>query len=371
MTHRSSRTSAHLRAWLFLLSAVGVAAQATERTPDGAFLVGGRNGNGVIQVEVNGRAINGVISPMITEMRIGGSLIVVPRENAGAGFQFATRSEGGNKYNPTLGGDCKGRAPDIGPNHIQNWGPLDFLPPQNGVLLGVQPYLYQGDQTALPGDDPGCTGTVEQRAEPAPYFFHFGVLLGDGNRMPREAMLLAMATQKLSPSAPDINKYLTEVPAMFLDNRFAYAYTASGSPDFMQFSPLRLSPLGTNHVMSWPQNTQREVGSASTVMLCTADIASNPLCVAIYSGFGVKAAVSRRPGSAGLPDLLYMGLTGSAACQIVTDVACNLVKDRFTWILDDAIHVISRIVAVGTPGTIRSAIAQTLRAFQITSNRDW
>lgn len=352
------------------LLALPLLAAATERTADGAFRVGGPLGNGVMQVEVNGKAINGVTSPMITEMRIGNT-VVVPRENAGAGFQFATRSEGGNKYNPTLGGDCKGRAPDIGPNYIQQWGPLDFLPPHHGVLLGVQPYLYQGDQTALAGDDPGCTGPVEQQAQAAPYFFHWGVLLGDGGRVPREAMLLAMATQKLHPQAPDINKYLTEAPAMFVDRAFSYAYTASGAPDVMQWVPLRLSPLGSNHVMSWPLGAQREVGSASTVMLCTAPIERQPLCVAIHSGFQVKASVSRRAGSAGLPDLVYMGLTGAAACGGVTDLSCNLVKDPFTWILDDQVHVITRIVAVGSPATVRAALVQTRAAVPITSRRDW
>ena len=229
-----------------LLAGWAVPSAATVRTADGAFHVGGLNGNGVIQVEVNGKAINGVVSPMITEMKVGGSLAVVPRENAGAGFQWASRGEGGNKYNPTLGGDCKGRAPDIGPNHIQNWRPLDFLPADNGFLLGVQPYLYQGDQTASPELDPGCTGGVEQQAEAAPYVFHWGVVLGDGGRVPREAMLLAMAVQKLHAGAPDLNKYLTEAPAMFVNPAFSYAYTAVGTPNLMQFTPLNYPVLGSN-----------------------------------------------------------------------------------------------------------------------------
>ncbi len=65
----------------------------------------------------------------------------------------------------------------------------------------MQPYLYQGDQTAMPELDPGCTGGVEQQAEPAPYLFHWEVVLGDGGRVPREAMLLAMSVQKLHAGA--------------------------------------------------------------------------------------------------------------------------------------------------------------------------
>lgn len=353
-----------------LLAGWAVPSAATVRTADGTFHVGGLNGNGVIQVEVNGKAINGVVSPMITEMKVGG-LVVVPRENAGAGFQLASRGEGGNKYNPTLGGDCKGRAPDIGPNYIQNWRPLDFLPAENGFLLGVQPYLYQGDQTSMPGVDPGCTGGVEQQAEPAPYFFHWGVLLGDGGRVPREAMLLAMAVQKLHAGAPDLNKYLTEAPAMFVSPAFAYAYTAVGGPALMQFTPLNYPVLGANQVTAWPVDAPAEAGNVSTVMLCTAEMAANPLCVAIYSGFGVKAGVGRRAGSMGQPDLVYMGLTGSAACQGVTDLGCHAIKDGFNWILDENVHTITRIVAVGTPTTIKAAIAQTLQAFQVTTNRAW
>ena len=77
-------------------------AHGSDRDADGTFHVGSRSGNGVIQAEINGRALNGVHSPMITELRIGESVIVVPRENVGAGLQFSSRSDGGNKYNPTL-----------------------------------------------------------------------------------------------------------------------------------------------------------------------------------------------------------------------------------------------------------------------------
>lgn len=177
----SSSASRTVMALAMLLAGSVMPVSATVRAPDGAFHVGGLHGNGVIQVEVNGKAINGVSSPMITEMKIGGGLVVVPRENVGAGFQFASRGDGGNKYNPTLGGDCVGRAPDIGLNYIQDWRPLDFLPAENGLLLGVQPYLYQGDQIAMAGVDPGCSGSVEKHAELAPCFFHWGVLNAGGS----------------------------------------------------------------------------------------------------------------------------------------------------------------------------------------------
>lgn len=348
-----------------------VSVLATELTPQGAFLPGGSMGNGVIQIEMNGLVVNGVASPMITEMRVGGSLVVVPRENAGAGFQLTSRSEGGNKYNPTLGGDCVGRTPPLGVNYIQNFQPLDFLPAQNGTLFGVQPLLYQGDQTALPGDDPGCTGPVVGQVAPAPYFFHFGALLGDGNRVPREAMLLAMAINKLSPDAPHLSKYLTEAPAMFLNQTFAYAYTALGRPQDMVFVPLRDAVTGSNNVMTWQRNFLREVRTTSLVMQCTGELASNPVCVAIYSAFGVKGLIGRREGSANLPDLVYMALTGAPACNPVTDLTCNLIKDNTNWIVDSAIHTITRIVAVGTPDTIRAAIVQTANAVPITSAVGW
>lgn len=186
----SSSASRTVMALAMLLAGSVMPVSATVRAPDGAFHVGGLHGNGVIQVEVNGKAINGVSSPMITEMKIGGGLVVVPRENVGAGFQFASRGDGGNKYNPTLGGDCVGRAPDIGLNYIQDWRPLDFLPAENGLLLGVQPYLYQGDQIAMAGVDPGCSGSVEKHAELAPCFFHWGVLSGLAHEPPAQAATL-------------------------------------------------------------------------------------------------------------------------------------------------------------------------------------
>lgn len=353
------------------LTLLGLAAQATERTPDGAFLVGGNMGNGVIQLEMNGRAINGVISPMITRMTIGGSLEVVPRENAGAGFQFSSRSEGGNKYNPTLGGDCVGRAPEIGPNYIQNFQPLSFIAAQNGTLFGVQPLLYQGDQMALTGDDPACTGSIVGQLQPAPYFFHFGALLGDGNRVPPQAMLIVMAINKLHAQAPHLSKYLTEAPAMFLNPAFAYAYTAVGKPQDMVFLPLQDSVTGSNNVNTWQRNFLREVRSTSLVMQCTAELAANPVCVAIYSDFGVKGLIGRREGSAGLPDLVYIGLTGAPACNPATDLLCNAVKDNTNWIVDTQIHTLSRIIAVGGPETIRAAISQTLSAVPITSGVNW
>lgn len=344
---------------------------ATELTSEGAFLPGGVMGNGVIQLEMNGLVVNGVASPMITEMRVGGSLVVVPRENAGAGFQLTSRSEGGNKYNPTLGGDCVGRTPALGLNYIQNFQPLDFLPAQNGTLFGVQPLLYQGDQTSLSGADPGCTGPVLAQVAPAPYFFHFGALLGDGHRVPREVLLLAMAINKLSDDAPHLSKYLTEAPAMFLNQTFAYAYTALGQPKDMVFVPLRDSLTGSNNVMTWERNFLREVRTTSLVMQCAGELASNPLCVAIYSGFGVKGLIGRREGSANLPDLVYMGLTGAPACNPVTDLTCNLAKDNTNWIVDTSIHTITRIVAVGTTDTIRAAIVQTTSAVPITSAVGW
>ena len=346
-------------------------AQATERTPDGTFYPGGRMGNGVIQIEMNGRAINGPLSPMITHMTIGGGLEVVPRENAGAGFQFSSRSEGGNKYNPTIGGDCIGRTPDIGPNYIQNFQPLSFIKAENGTLFGVQPLLYQGDQMAMPGADPACTGDIQDRVQPAPYFFHFGALLGDGNRVPQQAMLIVMAINKLNTQAPHLSKYLTEAPAMFLNQAFAYAYTAVGKPQNMVYLPLQDSVTGSNNVNTWQRNFLREVRSTSLVMQCTAPLASNPLCVAIYSDFGVKGLIGRREGSVGLPDLVYMGLTGAPACNPATDLLCNAIKDNTNWIVDTQTHTLSRIVAVGNPDTIRTALTQTLQAVPITSSIQW
>lgn len=344
---------------------------ATERTPDGTFYTGGRMGNGVIQIEMNGRAINGPLSPMITHMTIGGSLDVVPRENAGAGFQFSSRSEGGNQYNPTIGGDCVGRTPDIGPNYIQNFQPLSFIPAENGTLFGVQPLLYQGDQTASTNADPACTGSILNLVQPAPYFFHFGALLGDGNRVPQQAMLIVMAINKLNAQAPHLSKYLTEAPAMFLNQAFAYAYTAVGKPQNMVYVPLRDSVTGSNNVNTWQRNFQREVRTTSLVMQCTSELANSPLCVAIYSDFGVKGLIGRREGSAGLPDLVYISLTGAPACNPATDLLCNAVKDNTNWIVDSRIHTLSRIVAVGDPNTIRAAITQTLQAVPITSSIQW
>ena len=59
-------------------------------------------------------------------------------------------------------------------------------------------------------------------------------------------MLLAMAVQKLHAGAPDLNKYLTEAPAMFVNPAFSYAYTAVGTPNLMQFTPLNYPVLGSN-----------------------------------------------------------------------------------------------------------------------------
>lgn len=346
-------------------------AHGSDRDADGTFHVGSRSGNGVIQAEINGRALNGVHSPMITELRIGESVIVVPRENVGAGLQFSSRSDGGNKYNPTLGGDCFGRAPQVGAQFIQNWQPLDFVPAANGVLVGVQPLLYQGDQTATAQVDPGCTGAVLDRVAAAPYHFHWGAILGDGTRVPREVMLLAMGIQKLGADAPHLGKALTEAPAMFLQSAFAYAYTAAGTPDTFQYVALRDSLTGSHDVRRWRLNFLREVPSTSLVMLCTEPIAAHPLCVALYSGFGVKALIGLRSGSVGYPDLVYMGLTGAPACVPGVDAACPFVKDALQWIVDEQPHTLSRILAVGSPDTIRAAIAQTLQSVPITSNRLW
>lgn len=371
LANLAGRTSRLLKGLTgLLLCSAAALTGATDITQQGAFYPAGLHGNGVIRVEMNGEVINGVKSPMITRMWVGDT-VVVPKENAGAGFQLASRGEGGNKYNPTQGGDCKGRTPILGTAYLQNFQPVASIAATHGTLFGLTPLLYQGDQTGLPGTDPLCTGPVVESISPAPYYFHFGAVLGDGSVVPREAMLLYMAINKTHSAAPHLSKYLTEAPAIFLAPEFAYAYAAVGKPELMQFLPLIDGLTMSNDVRRWSKESNQEMRATNLIMQCNQPLDSATLCIALYSDFGVKGVVSRRSGSAGQPDLIYMGLTGAPACNPVADALCNAVKDNTNWITDTRIHTLSRILAVGRPETVRAAITQTLNAVPITANVQW
>jgi hypothetical protein len=139
--------------------------------------------NGLLEVEVGELTTFGGSNqyPSITNVYVGGELIMPPSLD-GALFQMTSRSSEGNSYNPTQAGDCLGN-PSILSGYETDWIPFynGWLP---GLLLGVTPRLFTGSY-----DYPVCT-----EGPLSPYYFNFGISLGDGTNVPLEVILLCMVS---------------------------------------------------------------------------------------------------------------------------------------------------------------------------------
>jgi len=77
-------------------------------------------GNGIFQIEWNGLCpFIAHKYPVVTRMWVNGELII-PNIGDGATMQMDVRSNQGNAYNPTQGGDCAGY-PSALTGYIPNW----------------------------------------------------------------------------------------------------------------------------------------------------------------------------------------------------------------------------------------------------------
>ncbi|MGH8082030.1 MAG: hypothetical protein ACREP7_15760 [Lysobacter sp.] len=310
--------------------------------------------NGIIRIRLNENvAPSYTNSPMITGLWILGRN-AVPHDNAGADFQMSTRSSLGNLYNPTQGGDCAGY-PSLLSGVIPNWNGAQIgTLVGNGILLGIDPKLY---------NEPTTPGTCLGAASIAPYDMNFGVTLGDGVAMPREAMVLDLSIRKDAASAPDLVKALSELPVAFVDVNFLrYAYYSDDATPLngSQFHRFEVSTAtGTTHdIKRWPwtENFQRD---GHAIALCDRpDMIENPTqgtCMAFYAHERTRVYASHRQGA--LNELALMSVLG--------DNPAAPTIGNTQW------HTARRLVAVGHLGGVSAVITHAEQNFPAASWARW
>lgn len=306
--------------------------------------------NGVIRIRLNEEILpHGTASPMITNMWIAGRL-AVPHDNAGADFQMTSRSSEGNLYNPTQGGDCAGRTSDL-TGVIPNWNGAQLGTPSNkGILLGIDPLLY---------NEPGVSGTCQAPVKQvAPYDMAFGVTLGDGVSIPREAMVLDMSIRKDGPTSPDLVKALSELPVAFVDVNFLrYAYYSTNGTQFQHMlAPTASGPSHDIKQWAWDENY---IQSGHAIALCDRpDMVEQPdqgTCMAFYSHEHTRVYASHRQGSPN--ELALMSVLGdNAAAPTITDTQ---------W------YTARRLVAVGNLSTVAAVITHAEQNYPASGWARW
>ena len=278
--------------------------------------------NGVMKVELNGVAPPGNSYPCITRLWVLGDLIV-PNIAVGALFQMDIRGTAGNNMNPTQSGACSG-APSVLDAYQYPWGYVGAS--KNGILMGVTPRTFLSDTGA-------CTDGIL-----APYYFNWGVQLGDGATFPTEAMIIVQQFV-IQAGAPPIVSNLNELPTVYYGCDFSlYAYyLPTASPGNWQ--PLNHPATGSNYVPGWPTNGQEAVVNAYGHMRCNSNDFATATCGATYSGGFMSTAGGANGGTAG-------------GCN------ANLVP-LASFLITNGTRTRVSIFAVGNPGTVTAAIEQT------------
>jgi hypothetical protein len=256
--------------------------------------------------------------PTVTKLSVLGTTIV-PFDNAGAGFQMAARSSLGNAYNPTQAGDCTGAASQlVGVNNAWAGAGLG-MSASNGFQLAVQPRNYN--------EPSSCLGTGAL----LPYQFTFGLTPGDGNSLAKEVLVVDMSiTRELGSQVVDLAQ--TELPSIFpLSSVVPFAYWSSNGTTFHPFTY-----NGTNDIRRWPY-TQNFYVQGEAVMLCTPQ---STFCLALYSNETTNMYISHRRGA-------------------TTDLGLlSLIAGVNGTISDYQTHSARKLLVVGTPSTVSSAISQ-------------
>lgn len=311
-----------------LLPSISSAATFGESQVKSKLLPGGGGGGGATGGSAGNQASfnNGIISisantngyPTVTNVSVLGTTIV-PFDNPGANFQMAARSAAGNAYNPTLAGDCAGNASQLISANAAWSGPGLGLPISSGFQLNVKPRNYNEPTTCL------GTGAL------LPYTFDFGLTAGDGISIPKQVVVIDMGIKRLSGSEP-IELHQTETPSVFpLSAVLPLAYW---SPDGKSFYSYSIN--GTSNIQAWPY-TQNYSVQGQAVMLCTAQLT---MCIALYSNTPTTMIISHRHGA-------------------TTDLGLlTLVAGSSGSISDYSRHSTRKLLVVGTPSTVSTAISQ-------------
>ncbi len=279
--------------------------------------------NGVMSVQLNGDAPPGGPYPCITSLWVDGSLIVPPTA-VGALFQMDIRSQAGNNYNPTQSGACAGAASVLSAYEY----PWEYIGGNaNGILMGVTPQLFE-DASG------GCTNPGL-----APFYFNWGVQIGDDVTFPKEAMIIVQQFWPTSASAPPIVSNLNELPTVYFGCDFAqYAFYAP-TQDVTNWQPLNHPATGSNYVPGWPNGVEA-IENAYGNMRCNGANPATAVCGALYSGRFLSTAGGAYNGA---PFFVCNTNLVPAASYLITNTT-----DRLT------------LFAVGNQGTISAAFAQTI-----------
>lgn len=297
--------------------------------------------NGLFHLQLND------YGPLVTSLSING-LPVVTHANLGADLQFTTRSQAGDGYNPTQGGDCQGN-PSVLTGAIANWsGAMLGTPSANGVLLGIDPRLY--NEPAYPG----CNGT----GAIAPYDFNFGVTLGDQTHVSKQILVLDMSVKKDNTTAPDLRKDLSELPAMFVNNatlRYAYYSDDTYPADGLVWKRLdvTVNGLDTHDSRQWPFLADNfKAGRA--IALCDRADADVSLtmgnCVTLYSHEVASLSASHRD------TLTLLAVLGDVAPSVISDA---------NW------HTHRRLILAGNLGTASACAAWAEQHFPLADWSRW
>jgi hypothetical protein len=331
---RSFQTASFLLIAVFLCSSAAVTrllnATSNKGVAAGDFILN----NGVMRVVLNGLAPPGQRYPCITELSVEGAVIVPPIA-VGALFQMDVRSSQGNNYNPTQSGACAGDASKLAA-YEENWA---FLPSAStqGILMGVVPRTFESS-----------TGQCTQGIS-TPFYFNWGVQLGNDVVFPKEAMLVEQTFQRTSASAPCVDSVGVEIPTVYYGCDFAlYAYyLPTDSPS--SWAPMNHPSTGSNYLPNWPVGTGFMLNGYGN-MRCNGDISQNPnaMCAATYTAYHQSTVGGTNNGVGGCP--------------------ANIVPQLSYEVCDRQVYSRLAIFAVGNVGTVSAAMIQT--AANLTQS-DW
>jgi hypothetical protein len=196
----------------------------------------------------------------------------------------------------------------------------------NGLLMGVQPRTFLSSTGA-------CTDGIL-----SPYYYNWGITLGDGVKFPKQAMLITQTIQRTSNDAPEIVYQGSELPTVYYSCDFAkYAfYMPSKNYEWKAWSGNRdFEKLSESESYTYSQVT----GYGN--MRCNGPDPNTALCAATYYG-----------GSS--PLLLGGAKSGAGGC------AANMVSNRSGASKDNVVHSRNVIFVVGNLGTINTALSQTI-----------
>lgn len=282
--------------------------------------------------------------PMITELSINAKKVMA-HDNGGADFQMASRSQLGNAYNPTQGGDCTGKPSKLA-SFKKNWSGGLGINENNGTLLGIIPRNYS---------EPNYGDCIRNEANiTVPYYFEFAITLGDDVNFTKNGAIIDMMIKSFKDSQI-LYPRLSELPVAFpLSNVLPYAYYSDDGKIFYPLKIININKEMSHDVRSWEEIKNVEFhGKAillSNVENAHIDVELG-LSFALYSHNTTILAISHRYT---YHDLTLVSTIGS--------------KDMKEQILPDSVYKVRRIMAVGSIKDVVKVIEESEQKIQLWGN---